>query len=313
MTRILTYIVACLTVTSIAATFECFCNFLHPEYFVLPCADTLHRPIGTINMPDHVLNKFYAYDLNDRYCKARLAGVQAPQGYEAILHYGQLGYLRLDSGFRVDSCIGTVMISRGHLNMSGSCTHNITGPIGLVNLGPTTPPTISSNTVPTKAIQPVGNWHTFPQPVVTTPRPTHHWILLGGASRPGCRRADIDAAIQGGKSIYHSDARVCGHGGVSFDESVPLAFCSIKERVQWKQYLQVRPHCKQLAVYTPVSVFINGKLFDGSGSGIFIGCTSSGGFKIARQTCASGKIEVVDINPGHSGILENVDNYFIIQ
>ncbi|XP_033764177.1 uncharacterized protein LOC117345251 [Pecten maximus] len=311
------YLLLCLTVSSAAGTFECFCNFLHPEYFVLPCADLNHRPIGTIDMPDHVLNHFYTYDLNDRYCKAKLAGVQPPQGYQPILHYGQLGYLKLDAGFRVNRCTGSVIFNRAQLSMSSSCPHNITGPISLVNLGSQNQTPSPQVTLPTTTKPPNGKWHTFPtaahQPIATSPQPTRHWIPFLGVSPPGCRGAEIDAAIQGGKTIYHSDARACGNSGFSFDESVPLAFCSLREPGYWKQYLQVRSHCAQLAVYTPISVFVNGKLVDGNGSGIFMGCTNSGGFKIARQTCISGKMEVVEITPGRTGMLENIDNYYIIQ
>ncbi|XP_060073156.1 uncharacterized protein LOC132552971 [Ylistrum balloti] len=310
------YSLTCLTVATVSGTFECFCNFLHPEYYVLPCPDLHHRPIGTIDMPDHVLNHFYAYDLNDRYCKARLSGVQAPPGFEPILHYGQLAYLRVDAGFRVNRCTGTVIFNRGHLNMSSSCQHNIMGPIGLVNQGPTTPLATSPKPVQTTAA-PVqhhpGQWHTFAPPVVTTQKPSAHWIPLVGVTPSGCRKNDVDVAVQGGKSIYHSDARSCGNSAASFDESVPLAFCNIKEVSHWTMYLQVRSNCAQLASYHPVSVFVNGNLQAGSGSGIFLGCTSSGGFKLARQTCASGKMEVVEINPGGTGVFDNVDNYYVIQ
>lgn len=305
----------CLTVTSVAGTFDCFCNFLHPEYFVLPCADMNHRPIGTIDMPDHVLNHFYPYDLNDRYCKAKLSGVQAPAGYEPILHYNQIGYLKLDAGFRVNQCSGKVIFNTAQIKMSQSCPHNITGPISLINHGPTQATQAPQVTSQTTAKPLTGAWLTFGPGPATVTTPSSHWIPLTGnsANKPGCRQVEIDAAISGGKSIFHSDARACKGSGLSLDESVPLAFCNIREPFYWKKYMQVRPNCARLAMYSPISVFVTGQMVDGSGSGIFMGCTTSGGFKMARQTCSSGKIEVVEIVPGLTGILDNADNYYLIQ
>ncbi|XP_062592188.1 mucin-2-like [Saccostrea cucullata] len=290
--------------TTPQAKHACICNTNHPQLDIFQCPNRTSQIIGFLYLQD----TSYSMDLSSTHCKEIASFVLSPDGWFPVLHFGQVGYIRQDTGTSVQKCPGATTSSKGFTAkpcqsfffLSSSPVPSSTS----AHHAPSTTPKLLTTTTTTKRHTSVSTTMKTPAMSTTTTKrpPTSTTAKQHTTSTKGSTSSTVDhvcnsleTVLELGKHepVYHGHARQCPSGD-SRNEAVVMKFCFAPEPSSWIQGRRVLDHCSDIPPYTPINMY-------GFGtnmliSGIFIKCTNATEFSIIHQQDCSGGLHLESIN-----------------
>lgn len=129
-----------------------------------------------------------------------------------------------------------------------------------------------------------------------------------------CDKIGVEHMLFANLTIIHPLAEICPDKTHTTSEALPMEFCSMDESSSWRKYTKVTDACANNVLtrqFVPVASYQGSVL--SKYSGIFVGCASGGGFKIAMQLCGH-PAGIFHIYKGSNmnGIL-SPDTYYIVS
>ncbi|XP_078313075.1 uncharacterized protein LOC111104621 isoform X1 [Crassostrea virginica] len=127
-----------------------------------------------------------------------------------------------------------------------------------------------------------------------------------------CNKTLVIEAVAINRPVSDPLASSCTDPAYSSPEALLTNSCGLPVASSWSKGQRVTDACRTnvTLTYLPVSTFLHGH--HDTMSGIFLDCTSGGGFKIIAQTCTTTP-SVLFINHTHGSTYHAQDFYFVLS